>query len=64
MSEVIKIEYYFVWDDMIVLKSNNWDDVLEEAIEYFNTYGKDHSYVLYTVNKYDFKEMRNSKECQ
>lgn len=56
--------FYFVWDNMIILKSCEWNDVLEKAIEYFNKYGKDHSYNLYTVNKYDFKKIRTLKECQ
>lgn len=58
----IEFEFYFVWDDMIVLKTNSYQDVLTLAIEYFNTYGKDHNYNLYTVNKYDMKEIVNLKE--
>ena len=65
MSKEIKVEgmFYFVWDDMIVLKSYIYNDVLEEATKYFNVYGKDHTYNIYTVNKYNFKEIANLKEC-
>ena len=63
MDEIVKIEFYFVWDDMIVLTSSNWDDVLGEAIYYFNEYGNNHTYNIYTVNKYDFKKLRTLKEC-
>lgn len=58
----IELEFYFVWDGMIVLKTNSYQDVLTLAIEYFNKYGKDHNYNLYTVNKYDMKEILNLKE--
>ena len=58
----IELEFYFVWDDMIVLKTKSYHDVLTIAIEYYNKYGKDHIYNLYTVNKYDFKEFIKIKE--
>lgn len=60
----IELEFYFVWDDMIVLKTKSHHDVLALAIEYFNKYGEGHNYNLYTVNKYDLKETLNLKECQ
>lgn len=59
----IELEFYFVWNGMIVLKTNSYQDVLAIAIEYFIKYGKDHIYNLYTVNKYDMKEILNLKEC-
>lgn len=58
----IELEFYFVWDDMIVLKTKSYYDVLTLAIEYFNKYGEDHNYNLYIVNKYDLKGMLNLKE--
>lgn len=60
MDKEIKVEwmFYFVWDNMIVLKSYVWDDVLEKAKEYYIKYGKDHEYSLYTVNRYDFKDLK------
>lgn len=51
-----ELEFYFVWDDMIVLKTKSYQDVLTLAIEYFNKYGEDHNYYLYTVNKHDLKD--------
>lgn len=65
MGKEIKVIglFYFVYDGMIILKSCVWDDVLEKANEYYIKYGKDHTYSLYTVNKYDFKEIRTLKEC-
>lgn len=59
----IELEFYFVWDDMIVLKTKSYHDVLVLAIEYFNKHGEGHNYNLYTVNKYDLKEVLNLKEC-
>lgn len=63
MNTNIELEFYFVCDDMIVLKTKSYYDVLGLAIEYFNKYGEDHNYNLYTVNKYDMKEILNLKEC-
>lgn len=60
MNKEIKVEtmFYFIWDDMLVLKSYIWDDVIQKANEYYIKYGKDHTYNLYTVNKYDFKDLK------
>lgn len=58
----IELEFYFVWDGIIVLKTKSYQDVLTLAIEYFNKYGENHNYNLYTVNKYDLKGMLNLKE--
>lgn len=53
--EKIKLEFYFVYDGMIILKSDEYDDVLNKAIEYYNENGEQHEYELYSVNKYSFK---------
>lgn len=53
--EKIKLEFYFVYDGMIILKSDEYDDVLNKAIEYYNENGAQHEYDLYSVNKYSFK---------
>lgn len=60
MSKEIKVEgvFYFVWDDIVILESYVWDDVVEKANEYYIKYGKDHIYNLYTVNRYDYKDMK------
>ena len=57
----IKLEFYFVYDGMIILKSDEYDDVLNKAIEYFNENGEQHEYDLYSVNKYPFKDL--FKQC-
>lgn len=60
MNKDIKVEgmFYFVWDGMVILKSYVWNDVLEKAAGYYNKYGKEHTYDLYTVNRYDYKDMK------
>lgn len=57
----IKLEFYFVYDGMIILKSDEYDNVLNKAIEYFNKYGEQHVYDLYSVNKCSFKDL--FKQC-
>lgn len=52
----IELEFYFVWDDMIVLKTKSYQDVLILAIKYYNKYGANHDYYLYIVNKHEFKD--------
>lgn len=60
MSKEIKVVglFYFVYDGMIILESDVWDDVIEKANEYYYKYGKNHTYNLYTVNIYDYKDMK------
>lgn len=58
--EQIKLEFYFVYDGMIILKSDEYDDVINKAIEYYEN-GDNHEYDLYTVNKYSFKDL--FKQC-
>lgn len=64
MSKEIKVEgiFYFVWDCMIILESYVWDDVIEKANEYYIKYGKDHTYNLYIVNRYNYKDFIKIKE--
>ena len=59
--EKIKLEFYFVYDGMIILKSDEYDEVLNKAIEYFKENGGLHEYDLYSVNKYPFKDL--FKQC-
>lgn len=42
---------------MIILKSDEYDDALNKAIEYYNENGEQHEYDLYSVNKYSFKDL-------
>ena len=60
MGKEIKVTglFYFVYDGVTILQSCVWDDVLEKANEYYIKYGKDHKYNLYTVNMYDFKDLK------
>ena len=57
----IKLEFYFVYDGMIILKSDEYDEVLNKVIEYFKENGEQHEYDLYSVNKYPFKDL--FKQC-
>lgn len=59
--EKIKLEFYFVYDSMIILKSDEYDEVLNKAIEYYKEKGDNHEYDLYSVNKYPFKDL--FKQC-
>ena len=59
--EQIILEFYFVYDDMIILKSNEYDEALNKAIEYYKENGGQHEYDLYSVNKYSFKDL--FKQC-
>lgn len=59
--EQIILEFYFVYDGMIILKSNEYDEALNKAIEYYKENGEQHEYDLYSVNKYSFKDL--FKQC-
>ena len=64
--EKIRLEFYFVYDGMIILKSDEYDEVLNKAIECYKENGEQHEYDLYSVNKYPlkdlFKQCMNKKE--
>lgn len=55
--EKIILEFYFVFDGMIILKSDEYDEALNKAIEYYKENGEQHEYDLYSVNKYSFKDL-------
>ena len=59
--EQIILEFYFMYDGLIILKSNEYDEVLNKAIEYYKENGNNHEYDLYSVNKYPFKDL--FKQC-
>ena len=59
--EQIRLEFYFVYDGMIILKSDEYDEVLNKTIEYYRENGDNHEYDLYSVNKYPFKDL--FKQC-
>lgn len=55
--EKIKLEFYLVYDGLIILKSDEYDEALNKAIEYYKENGEQHEYDLYSVNKYSFKDL-------
>lgn len=55
--EKIKLEFYLVYDGMIILKSDEYGEALNKAIEYYRENGEQHEYDLYSVNKYSFKDL-------
>lgn len=58
MNKDIKIdlEFYFTFDGLIVVHSKDFRIVRYEYIKYYNKYGANHDYYLYTVNEHDFKD--------
>ena len=53
----IELEFYFTFDDLIVLHSTDYRIVWYEFIKYYSKYGANHDYYLYTVNKNDIKDL-------
>lgn len=53
----IELMFYFTFDGLIILDSHAYLDVFYKASEYYNKFGEGHNYNIYTVNKYNFKEM-------
>lgn len=58
----IELEFYFTFDDLIVLYSTDYRIVWDECIKYYSKYGANHDYYLYTVNKHDLKDFIKIKE--
>ena len=57
----IELEFYFTFDGLIVLHSTDYRSVWNGYINYYNKYGVNHSYYLYTVNKQDLKDFNKTK---
>ena len=55
-------EFYFTFDGLIVVHSKDYRIVYDEYIKYYNKYGTNHNYYLYTVNKHDLKDFIKIKE--
>ena len=53
----IELEFYFTFDDLIVLHSTDYRIVWYQFIMYYSKYGANHDYYLYTVNKNDIKDL-------
>mgnify|MGYP004456065205 FL=1 len=54
----INIEFYFTFDDLIVVHSTDYKIVWDEYIKYYEIYGSKHTYNLYTVGKYNLKDFK------
>lgn len=52
----IELEFYFTFDNLIVLHSTDYRIVWDEYIKYYSKYGANHDYYLYTVNKHSLKD--------
>lgn len=49
------LEFYFTFDNLIVVHSTDYLIVQDVYNEYYKKYGDKHEYYLYTVYKYDLK---------
>lgn len=58
----IEFEFYFTFDGLIIIHSKYYKMVVDEYIKYYNKYGANHDYYLYTVNKHDLKDFIKIKE--
>ena len=52
----IELEFYFTFDGLIIVHSKDYGIICDEYIKYYNKYGANHEYYLYTVNKDNFKD--------
>lgn len=52
----IKLEFYFVYDGLIIVHSTDYKIIWDTYVEYYNKYGSEHQYNLYTVNKHDLRD--------
>lgn len=51
----ISFEFYFTFDNLIVVHSTDYQIVQDVYDKYYEKYGDKHTYYLYTVVKYDLK---------
>lgn len=58
----IELEFYFTFDNLIVVHSTDYKIIWVTYIKYHNKYGQKHEYYLYTVNKHDLKDFIKIKE--
>lgn len=52
----IELEFYFTFDNLIILHSTDYRIVWDEYIKYYSKYGANHNYYLYIVNKHSLKD--------
>lgn len=55
IDNLINIEFYFTFDDLIVIHSIDYKIVQDLYNKYYEKYGDKHKYYLYTVVKYKLK---------
>jgi hypothetical protein len=55
-----KMKYYFIFNGLIILESYDYETILNMYNKY---YGNTHEYNIYTVVKYDAKELYKLKGC-
>lgn len=58
----IELEFYFVFDGLIVVHSTDYRIIWDTYIRFYNKHGSKHEYYLYTVNKHDLKDFIKLKE--
>lgn len=51
----ISSEFYFTFDDLIVIHNTDYKIVQDVYNNYYEKYGDKHEYYLYTVCKYNLK---------
>lgn len=51
----IDIEFYFTFDGLVVIHSTDYKIVQDVYNKYYEKYGDNHEYYLYTVGKYKLK---------
>lgn len=51
----ISFEFYFTFDNLIVVHSTDYKIVQDVYNKYYEKYGDKHAYYLYTVAKHDLK---------
>lgn len=51
----MSMEFYFTFDDLIVIHSTDYKIVQDVYNKYYEKYGNIHEYYLYTVCKYNLK---------
>lgn len=54
------MKYYFIFNGLIILESYDYETILNMYNKY---YGNTHEYNIYTVVKYDAKELYKLKGC-
>ena len=58
-----KMKYYFTFNGLIILESDDYETILNMYNKYYDKYGNTYEYNIYTVVKYDAKELHKLKEC-